>query len=109
MILHTVFPMIVHYRSGTVNSKSFVNKDFLGNNWKYELTMHFKHEMIGKHFTETSNKVELRINRIRINRSRRVLQKSKWKDDRSVKLMEYRLCKRFKDSPFTADSASLCK
>ena len=33
------------YRSGTVNSKSFVGKDFLQNKWKYELTMHFKHEM----------------------------------------------------------------
>ena len=30
--------------------------------------MNFKHEMIGKHFTETSNKVELWINRGRINR-----------------------------------------
>ena len=28
--------------------------------------------MIGKHFTETSNKVELRINRVRINRARPV-------------------------------------
>ena len=34
--------------------------------------MHFKHEMIGKHFTETLNKVELRINRVRINRVRPV-------------------------------------
>ena len=30
--------------------------------------------MIAKHFTETSNKVELRINRVRINRSRPVLE-----------------------------------
>ena len=30
-----------------------------------EVTMHFKHEMIGKHFKETSNKVKLRINRAR--------------------------------------------
>ena len=42
-----------------VNSKSFVGKDFVRIKWKYELTVHFKHEMIGKHFTETSNKVEL--------------------------------------------------
>ena len=35
--------------------------------------MHFKHEMIGKHFTETSNEVELRINRVRINPARPVL------------------------------------
>ena len=27
------------YRSGTVNSKSFVGKDFLQNKWKYELTI----------------------------------------------------------------------
>ena len=30
--------------------------------------------MIAKYFTETSNKVELRINRVRINRARLVLQ-----------------------------------
>ena len=36
------------YRSGMVNSKSFIGKDFLRNKWKYELTMYFKHEMIGK-------------------------------------------------------------
>ena len=47
------------YRSGTVISKSFVDKDFLRNKWKSELTVHFKHEMIGKHFTETSNKKKL--------------------------------------------------
>ena len=58
---------------GTVNSKSFVGKDFLRNKWKYELTMHFKHEIIGEHFTETSNKVELRINHVRINRARPVM------------------------------------
>ena len=34
--------------------------------------MHFKHEMIGKHFTETLNKMELQINRVRINRARPV-------------------------------------
>ena len=69
------------YRSGTVNSKSFVGRDFLWNKWKYELTMHFKHEMIGKHFTETSNKVELRINRFPINRARPVLLYSEWTQD----------------------------
>ena len=58
------------YRFGRVNSKSFVDKDFFRNKWKYELTMHFRHEMIGKHFTETSNKVELCINSVRINRVR---------------------------------------
>ena len=30
--------------------------------------------MIGKHFTKTSNKVELRINRVQINRARPVIQ-----------------------------------
>ena len=38
----------------------------------FELTVHFKHEMIAKHFTETLNKVELRINRFQINRGRPV-------------------------------------
>ena len=57
------------YRSGMDNSKSFVSNDFLPIKWKYELTvfkstmfkltMHFRHEIIGKHFTETLNKVEL--------------------------------------------------
>ena len=61
------------YRSGTVNSKSFVSKDLLRIKWNFELTVHFKHEMIGKHFIESSNKVELRINRVRINRARPVL------------------------------------
>ena len=60
------------YRSGTVNSKSFVSKDFIQNKWKYELTVHFKYEMIGKHVTETSNKVELWINCVWINRARPV-------------------------------------
>ena len=36
------------YRSGTVNSKSFVGKVFLRIKWKFELTVRFKHEMIGK-------------------------------------------------------------
>ena len=47
------------YRSGTVNSKSFVGKDLLRIKWDFELTVHFKHEMMGKHFIETLNKVEL--------------------------------------------------
>ena len=42
------FGQIGIYRSGMVNSKSFVGKDFLRNKGKYKLTMHFKHEMIGK-------------------------------------------------------------
>ena len=60
------------YRLGTVNWKSFVGKDFLWIKLKYELTVHFKHEMIAKHSKETLNKVELRINRVRINRTRPV-------------------------------------
>ena len=55
-----------------VNSKSFVGKDLLRIKRNFELTVHFKHEMIEKHFIETSNKVELRINRVRINRARPV-------------------------------------
>ena len=36
------------YRLGTVNSKSFVSKVLLRIKWKFELTVHFKHEMAGK-------------------------------------------------------------
>ena len=71
--LDRICGVITHYRSGTVNSKSFVSKDFLRNKWKYELTTHFKHGMMGKHFTETSNKVELQFNRVRINRAQPVI------------------------------------
>ena len=42
------------YRSDTVNSKSFVGKVLLRIKWKFELTVHFKHEMIEKIFTESS-------------------------------------------------------
>ena len=44
----TAVPRVNDYRSGTVNSKSFVGKVFLRKKWKYEVTMHFKHAMIGK-------------------------------------------------------------
>ena len=37
-----------HYRSGTVNSKSFVGKVLLQIKWKFELTVYFKHGIIGK-------------------------------------------------------------
>ena len=37
-----------NYRSGTVNSKSFVSKVLFRIKWKFELTVHFKHEMLGK-------------------------------------------------------------
>ena len=36
------------YRSGTFTSKSFVTKVLLRIKWKFELTVHFKHEMLGK-------------------------------------------------------------
>ena len=36
------------YRSGTVNSKSFVGMVLLRIKWKFELTVHFKHEILGK-------------------------------------------------------------
>ena len=37
-----------NYRSGTVNSKSFVSKVLLRIKWKFELTVYFKHGMLGK-------------------------------------------------------------
>ena len=36
------------YRLGKVNSKSFVSKVLFPIKWKFELTVHFKHEMLGK-------------------------------------------------------------
>ena len=36
------------YRSDTVNSKSFIGKVLLRIKWKFELTVHFKHEILGK-------------------------------------------------------------
>ena len=38
----------MYYRLGTVNSKSFVGKVLLWIKWKFELTVHFKHEMLEK-------------------------------------------------------------
>ena len=38
----------VFYRSGTVNSKSFVGKVLLRIKWKFELTVYFKHGILGK-------------------------------------------------------------
>ena len=47
-----LFPLILYsdlrYRLGMVNSKSFVGKILLRIKWKFELTVHFKHEMLGK-------------------------------------------------------------
>ena len=54
--------IIICYRSATVNWKSFVGKVFLQIKWKFELTVHFKHEMIGKHFTEMSQKLWIKWN-----------------------------------------------
>ena len=48
----------IQYSLGTVNSKFFVSKDLLRNKWKYELTVHFKHEMIGN----ISQKLRIIIN-----------------------------------------------
>ena len=39
---------IHRYRSGMVNSKSLVSKVLLRVKWKFELTVLFKHEMLGK-------------------------------------------------------------
>ena len=36
------------YRLETVDLKSFVSKVLLRIKWKFELTVHFKHEMLGK-------------------------------------------------------------
>ena len=36
------------YRSGTVNSKSFVGKGLLRIKWKFELRVYFKHGILGK-------------------------------------------------------------
>ena len=45
--MHALF-FILCYRLGTVNSKSFVSKVLLRIKWKFELTVHFKHGMLGK-------------------------------------------------------------
>ena len=37
-----------YYRSGTVNLKSFVDKVLLRIKWIFELTVYFKHEILGK-------------------------------------------------------------
>ena len=37
-----------YYRSGTINSKSFVSKVLLRIKWECELTVHFKHGMLEK-------------------------------------------------------------
>ena len=80
--LKTIKTLQTLYRSGTVNSKSFIGKVSLWNKWKYELNMHFEHEMKGKYFTETSNKVELRINRVRSNRVRPVCSNFSYPGDK---------------------------
>ena len=49
-------PVSKLYRSDTVNSKSFVSKVLLQIKWKFEITVYFKHEMIEKIFTESSEK-----------------------------------------------------
>ena len=37
-----------NHRPGTVNSKLFAGKVLLRIKWKFELTVYFKHEMLGK-------------------------------------------------------------
>ena len=39
-----LFSTVCEYRSGTVNSKAFVGKVLLQIKWRFELTVHFKHE-----------------------------------------------------------------
>ena len=48
--MDALWPLVVNnnYRLGTVNSKSFVGKILLRIKWKFELTVHFKHGMLGK-------------------------------------------------------------
>ena len=46
--LNGFYGRIYPYRSGTVNSKSFVGKVLLRIKWKFELTVYFKHEILGK-------------------------------------------------------------
>ena len=67
----------IEHTSATSNSTTVT---FTLNWWNFELTvfeltMHFKHEMIGiwqKNQKKTLNQVELSINRVRINRARPV-------------------------------------
>ena len=47
-----IFASVRKYRSGTVNSKSFVGKVLLRIKRKFELTVHFKHEMIRKTYSQ---------------------------------------------------------
>ena len=44
--------VVLEYRLGTVNSKSFLSKVLLRIKWKFELTVHFKHEMLGKNISQ---------------------------------------------------------
>ena len=46
MQFHVDGLLLTDYRSGTVDSKSFVSKVLLRIKWKFELTVHFKQEMI---------------------------------------------------------------
>ena len=48
MFCFSLGKLVPYYRLGTVNSKSFVSKVLLRIKWKFELTVHFKHEMLGK-------------------------------------------------------------
>ena len=59
-----------HYRSATVNSKSFIRKDLLQIKWNYELAIHFKHEMIGKCFLLYLHNMMLVNEQLYINESK---------------------------------------
>ena len=52
LLFRASFMFARYYRSATVNSKSFISKYFLRSKWifklnVFDLTVHFKHEMIG--------------------------------------------------------------
>ena len=39
--------LLLYYRLGTVNSKSFIGKVLLRIKWKFKLTVYFKHGILG--------------------------------------------------------------
>ena len=53
------YTLYVHYRSGTVNSKSFVGKVLLQIKWKFELTYALQFEFWPK--LRIRNKFELKL------------------------------------------------
>ena len=53
-------------RLGTVNLKSFVSKVLLRIKWKFELTVHFKHEMLGSQPDLSKNKTKIKHHFVKI-------------------------------------------